>query len=105
MCEDPDAEIFEKVDPDEKFIDYIYICGSDMSDEDVEKLPEILRYEVYDGCFDGFFPRDEVFTSEFQPRDLPDSVTCIEYTSTTYDEIRVGDRVYLNLKRANITLF
>ena len=66
-----------------------------MSDEDVEKLPEILRDEVYDGCFDGFFPRDEVFTSEFQPRDLPDSVTCIEYTSTTYDEIRASDEAYL----------
>lgn len=95
MCEEPDMGILEKVDPDEKFIDYIYISGSFMPDEDVEKLPEILRDEVYDGCLHGFFPRDEVFTSEFQPCDLPDSVTYMEYNNTTYEAIRARDEAYL----------
>lgn len=95
-CEESGMEIFEKVDPDNKFADYIYIRGSDMSEEDVEKLPQILRDEVfYDEYVYGTFIRDEVFTSEFQPCDLPDSVECIEYTSTTYAEIRASDEAYL----------
>lgn len=86
MCEEPGMEIFEKVDPDNKFDDYIYIWGSDVPDENVEKLPQVLK--------------DEVFNSEFQPSDLPDCITYKEYDNTTYDEIRAIDEAHLaNLAR------
>lgn len=90
-CEEPSRNIFERVDPDDKFWDWVYISGSNILDEDVAKLPQILRDRVYDGCIDkDAFDRDEVFTEEFQPCDLPDSITCIEYAYTTYDQLRKG---------------
>ena len=95
MCEEPGMEIFEKVDPDNKFDDYIYIWGSDVSDEDIEKLPPVLEDALFDGYLCGTFLKDEVFDSEFQPSDLPECVTYKEYDNTTYDEIRADDEAYL----------
>ena len=91
MCEEPGMEIFEKVDPDNKFDDYIYIWGSDVPDENVEKLPQVLKDVLFDGYVCGTFLKDEVFNSEFQPSDLPDCITYKEYDSTTYDTIRAID--------------
>ena len=95
MCEEPGMGIFEKVDPDNKFDDYIYIWGSDVSDEDIEKLPPVLEDALFDGYICGTFLKDEVFDSEFQPSDLPECITYKEYDSTTYDEIRATDEAYL----------
>jgi hypothetical protein len=95
MCEEPGMEIFEKVDPDNKFDDYIYIWGSDVPDENVEKLPPVLEDALFDGYLCGTFLKDEVFNSEFQPSDLPDGISCEEYANTTYDEIRAIDEAYL----------
>lgn len=95
MCEEPGMEIFEKVDPDNKFDEYVYICGSDITDEDMEGLPQLIKDEVYEGCIYNTFIKDEVFNSEFQPSDLPDGMSCEEYVNTTYDEIRATDEAYL----------
>ena len=95
MCEEPGMEIFEKVDPDNKFDEYIYIWGSDVPDEDVEKLPQVLKDVLFDGYICGTFLKDEVFNSEFQPSDLPDCITYKEYDNTTYDTIRAIDEAYL----------
>lgn len=95
MCEEPGMEIFEKVDPDDKFDDYIYIWGSDVPDENVEKLPQVLKDVLFDGYVCGTFLKDEVFNSEFQPSDLPECITYKEYDNTTYDEIRAIDEAYL----------
>lgn len=95
MCEEPGMEIFEKVDPDNKFDDYIYIWGSDVSDEDIEKLPPVLEDALFDGYLCGTFLKDEVFDSEFQPSDLPECIIYKEYDNTTYDEIRAIDEAYL----------
>jgi hypothetical protein len=94
-CEEPCMEIFEKVDPDNKFDDCIYISGSDILDEDIEKLPQVLKNKIIEGCVWGTFIKDEIFNSEFQPSDLPDSVAYNEYSSTTYDAIRASDEAYL----------
>ena len=95
MCEEPGMEIFEKVDPDNKFDDYIYICGSDIPDENIEKLPQVLKDASFDNYICGTFLKDEVFNSEFQPSDLPDCITYKEYNNVTYDEIRASDEAYL----------
>ena len=95
MCEEPGMEIFEKVDPDNKFDDYIYIWGSDVPDENVEKLPQVLKDVLFDGYVCGTFLKDEVFNSEFQPSDLLDCITYKEYDNTTYDTIRAIDEAYL----------
>jgi len=95
MCEEPGMEIFEKVDPDNKFDEYIYIWGSDVPDEDIEKLPPVLEDALFDGYICGTFLKDEVFDSEFQPSNLPDCITYKEYDNTTYDEIRATDEAYL----------
>jgi len=95
MCEEYGMEIFEKVDPDNKFDDYIYICGSDIPDENIEKLPQVLKDASFDNYICGTFLKDEVFNSEFQPSDLPECVTYKEYDNTTYDEIRATDEAYL----------
>lgn len=95
MCEEPGMGIFEKVDPDNKFDDYIYIWGSDVPDENIEKLPQVLKDVSFDGYVCGTFLKDEVFNSEFQPSDLPDCITYKEYDNTTYDEIRADDEAYL----------
>ena len=95
MCEEPGCEVFEKVDPDNKFGDYIYVHGSDIPDEDITKLPQVLKDAICECGIWGTFSKDEVFSSEFQPSDLPDSVKYKEYTNTTYDEIRASDEAYL----------
>ena len=77
------------------FDEYIYIWGSDVPDEDVEKLPQVLKDVLFDGYVCGTFLKDEVFNSEFQPSDLPDCITYKEYDNTTYDEIRAIDEAYL----------
>jgi len=104
MCEEPGMEIFEKVDPDNKFDDYIYIWGSDVPDENVEKLPQVLKDVLFDGYICGTFLKDEVFNSEFHPSDLPDCITYKEYDNTTYDTIRAIDEAYLaELKEKKLT--
>lgn len=95
MCEECGMEIFEKVDPDNKFDDYIYICGLDIPDENIEKLPQVLKDASFDNYICGTFLKDEVFNSEFQPSDLPDCITYKEYNNVTYDEIRASDEAYL----------
>jgi hypothetical protein len=95
MCEEPGCGVFEKVDPDNKFGDYIYVHGSDIPDEDIAKLPQVLKDAIDEYGIWGTFSKDEVFNSEFQPSDLPDSVKYKEYTNTTYDEIRADDEAYL----------
>lgn len=94
-CEEPSMGIFETVDPDNRMDEYVYICGSDITDEDMEGLPQLIKDEVYEGCICNTFIKDEVFNSEFQPSDLPDGMSCEEYVNTTYDEIRAGDEAYL----------
>ncbi len=94
-CEEPGCGVFEKVDPDNKFDDYIYIHGSDIPNEDIAKLPQVLKDAIYEGGIWGTFTKDIVFNSEFQPSDLPDSVTYDEFSNTTYDEIRARDEAYL----------
>ena len=94
MCEEGGMGIFEKVDPDNKFDDYIWISGSDIPEEDIAKLPQVIRDAICDDNVYGTFIRDEVFNSEFQPYDLPPSVAYEEYTNTTYDAIRAIDEAY-----------
>lgn len=94
-CEEPGMGIFETVDPDNRMDEYVYICGSDITDEDMEGLPQLIKDEVYEGCIYNTFIKDEVFNSEFQPSDLPDGMSCEEYVNTTYDEIRATDEAYL----------
>lgn len=95
MCEEPGVEIFEKVDPDNRFDDRIYVHGSDIPDEDIEKLPPVLKDAITEYSIYGTFRKDEVFNSKFQPSDLPDSVEYKEYTDATYDEIRASDEAYI----------
>lgn len=95
MCEECGMKIFEKVDPDNRFDDYIYINGSDIPEEDMAKLPQIVRDARGEDYVYGTFIKDEVFNSEFQPSDLPASVTYRECTNTTYDAIRARDEAYL----------
>lgn len=95
MCEEPGVGIFQMVDPDNKFDKYIYIHGSDIPDEDIAKLPQVLKVVIDEGSIWGTFSKDAVFNSEFQPSDLPDSIKYEEYTNTTYDEIRASDEAYL----------
>ena len=95
MCEECGMGIFEKVDPDNRFDDYIWISGSDIPEEDIAKLPQVIRDAVCDDCVYDTFIRDEVFNSEFQPYDLPSSVVYEEYINTTYDTIRTIDEAYL----------
>ena len=95
MCEESGMGIFEKVDPDNRFDDYIRISGSDIPEEDIAKLPQVIRDAVCDDYVYDTFIRDEVFNSEFQPYDLPSSVTYEEYINTTYDTIRAIDEAYL----------
>lgn len=89
-CEEPGMGIFETVDPDNRMDEYVYICGSDITDEDMKGLPQLIKDEVYEGCIYNTFIKDEVFNSEFQPSDLPDGMSCEEYVNTTYDEIRAS---------------
>ena len=95
MCEECGMEIFEKVDPDNKFDEYIYIHGSSIPEEDIERLPQVLKDAMCEDCVFGTFLKDEVFNSEFQPSDLPECITYREYDHTTYDEIRAIDETYL----------
>ena len=95
MCKEYGMEIFQKVDPDNKFDDYIYISGSSIPEEDIAKLPKVIKDAVCEDWVCGTFLKDEVFNSEYQPSDLPNSITYEEYTNTTYDEIRAGDEAYL----------
>ena len=101
ICTEPGVGIFQKVDPDNKFGDCVYLHGSDIPDEDIEKLPQVLKDKIFEGGIWGIFSKDEVFNSEFQPSDLPDSIKYEEYTNATYDEIRASDEAYL-AKWANI---
>lgn len=95
MCEECGMGIFEKVDPDNKFDDYIWVSGSNIPEEDIAKLPQVIRDAMGKDYVYGTFIKNEVFNSEFQPSDLPDSVTYEEYTNTTYDAIRTSDEAYL----------
>lgn len=95
MCEEAGMGIFEKVDPDNRFDDYIYVSGYDIPEEDIAKLPKVIKDAMGEDYIYGTFIKDEVFNQEFQPSDLPDSVTYEEYTNTTYDAIRAGDAAYL----------
>ena len=88
MCEECGMEIFQKVDPDNKFDDYIYISGSSIPEEDIAKLPQVIKDAMCEDCVYGTFIKNEVFNSEYQPSDLPASVTYEEYANTTYDEIK-----------------
>ena len=94
-CEEPGMGIFETVDPDNRLDEYVYICGSDITDEDITKLPQVIRDAMGEDYVYGTFIKDEVFNSEFQPSDLPDGMSCEEYVNTTYDEIRASDETYL----------
>ena len=96
MCEECSMGIFEKVDPDNKFDDYIWIQGSDIPEEDIVKLPQVLKDAIDNGGVWGTFIKDEVFNSKFQPSDLPDSVTYEDYKNTTYDEIRASNEEFIN---------
>ena len=95
MCEEPGVGLFQKIDPDNKFGDYVYIHGSDIPDEDIAKLPQVLKDKIFEGGIWGTFREDEIFNSEFQSFDLPESIACEEYFNTTYDEIRDSDEKYL----------
>ena len=95
MCEECGLGIFEKVDPDNKFDDYIYINGSDIPEEDIAKLPQVIKDAMCEDWVYGTFIKDEVFNSQFKPSDLPDNVTYGEYTNVTYDAIRASDEAYL----------
>lgn len=95
MCEEAGMGIFEKVDPDNRFDDYIWVSGYNIPEEDIAKLPQVIKDAMGEDYIYGTFIKDEVFNSEFQPSDLPDSVTYEEYINTTYDEIGAGDAVYL----------
>ena len=95
MCEECGMGIFEKVDPDNRFDDYIWVSGYNIPEEDIAKLPQVIRDAVCEDSVCGTFLESEVFNSKFQPSDLPDSVTYEEYTDTSYDEIRASDEAYL----------
>lgn len=94
-CEEPGMGVFEMVDPDNRLGEYIYLHGKDIPKEDLEKLPKVIRNTIYDdNCLWGTFGKDEVFSKEFQPSDMPDSIVCAEYTNTTYEEIEHEDEVF-----------
>lgn len=97
MCEECGMGIFEKVDPDNKFDDYVFINGSDIPEEDIAKLPQVIRDAMGKDYVCGTFLKDEVFNSKFQPEDLPESVSCEEYTNTTYYDIQTTDDMYLTI--------
>ena len=95
MCTEQGMGIFEKVDPDNRFDDYIYVSGYDIPEEDIAKLPQVIKKAMGKDYVHSTFIKDEVFNSEFQPSDLPDSVTYEEYINTTYDAIRASDAAFL----------
>lgn len=97
MCEESGMGIFETVDPDNKFDEYIYISGYSIPEEDIAKLPQVIKDAMSGDCVYAAFIKDEVFNSEYQPSDLPDSVTYEEYTNTTYDAIRASNETYLTM--------
>lgn len=97
MCEECGMGIFEKVDPDNRFDDYIWVSGYNIPEEDIAKLPQVIRDAVCEDSVCGTFLESEVFNPEFRPSDLPDSVTYEEYVNTTYDDIQTTDDMYLTI--------
>ena len=67
----------------------------DEPDEDIAKLPQVLKDAMIEESIWGTFRKDEIFNSEFQSFDLPESIACEEYFNTTYDKIRDSDEKYL----------
>lgn len=92
MCEEPGTETFEKVDPDNVLQDKVWVEGSDLSADDLSKLPpEISGCAGKDGddtyYLFGSFDRYELFNSDFKPADVPESITVREYDELTYEKL------------------
>ena len=96
MCEEPGGETFEKVDPDNVLQDKVWVEGSDISADDLSKLPPELSGcsgkdgdDTYYLC--GSFDKDELFNSDFKPADVPESITVREYDELTYEKLAEKD--------------
>ena len=96
MCEEPGTETFEEVDPDNVLQDRVWVEGSELSADDLSKLPQEIRgcagkdgddtYYLF-GSFDWY----ELFNNDFKPADVPESITVREYDKLTYEELIAQD--------------
>lgn len=99
-CEEPLLKIFHQIDPDNVLQDAIWVYGLAIPADDISKLPSEIRgcaYKYTDDTYNlsGTFDKDELFTSNFKPSDLPKSITVREYkTKLAYGKpIKVEDKL------------
>lgn len=97
-CEESSMGIFEQIDPDHKLDEVIYLSGDPIPDEDVAKLPTALQKIIQDNndCkyVYGTFIKSEIFSNDFKPSDLPDSISYNEFAETTYEEVEESDKAF-----------
>lgn len=91
-CEEPMMGIFNQIDPDNMLPDVVWVSGNGISEDDLSKLPPAVRDcvgEYVDNTYyvANTFRRDELFNSNFEPSDLPDSIGVQEYNNLTYEEL------------------
>ena len=91
-CEEPMMGIFNQIDPDNMLPDVVWVSGNGISEDDLSKLPPAVRDCVGKYVDDTYyvantFLRDELFNSNFEPSDLPDSISVQEYNNLTYEDL------------------
>lgn len=102
-CEEPMMGIFDQIDPDNMLPDVVWVSGNGISEDDLSKLPPAVRDcvgEYVDNTYyvANTFHRDELFNSNFEPSDLPDSIGVQEYNNLTYEELIKEDEQLSGLR-------
>ena len=102
-CEEPMMGIFNQIDPDNMLPDVVWVSGNGISEDDLSKLPPAVRDCVGKYVDDTYyvantFRRDELFNSNFEPSDLPDSIGVQEYNNLTYEELIKEDEQLSGLR-------
>lgn len=102
-CEEPMMGIFDQIDPDNMLPDVVWVSGNGISEDDLSKLPPAVRDCVGKYVDDTYyvantFRRDELFNSNFEPSDLPDSIGVQEYNNLTYEELIKEDEQLSGLR-------
>lgn len=91
-CEEPMMEIFNQIDPDNVLQDSVWVYGSEISTDDLSKLPPKIR-ECASKNFDdtyylcGSFDKEELFNNNFKPAYVPESIIVREYDKLTYEKL------------------
>lgn len=104
-CEESSMGIFEQIDPDHKLDEVVYLSGDPIPDEDIAKLPAALQEIIQDNhdckyIYETFLKSD-IFSDDFKPADLPDSIGYNEFAETTYEEVDASNKAFnavFNLK-------